>query len=260
MTNKLCFRSSRWVKNMDKRKRKKLIILSAIILIIAVAVGASAIYLGDYYRTDYDSVQAFSDMDKTAVRVLDDGTIIFEPDAPTKALIFYPGGKVEYTAYQPLMAACAKQGILCILVKMPFNLAVFDVNAADGVQEMYPEIDSWYIGGHSLGGAMAASYVGNHKDEYDGLILLGAYSTEDLSDSGLDVLSVYGSADKVLNIKKYEKYKSNLPEKLLEIVIEGGCHSYFGMYGMQDGDGTPEITNEEQIYITAELICEMMGQ
>ena len=157
------------------------------------------------------------------------------------------------------MKALASEGVLCVFVEMPFNLAVFDINAADGIQENYPQIESWYIGGHSLGGSMAASYLADHADEYDGLVLLGSYSTADLSNSELAVLSVYGSEDKVMNREKYEENKSNLPSDFTEVVIEGGCHAYFGMYGAQDGDGTPTITNEEQISYTADKIFEMMN-
>ena len=39
-----------------------------------------------------------------------------------------------------------------------------------------------------------------------------------------------------------------------EVIIECGCHSYFGMYGAQDGDGVPTITVEEQLSITAKEI------
>lgn len=186
------------------------------------------------------------------------GNIVFEPDGATTGLIFYPGGKVEHTAYIPLMQACAENGILCVIVEMPFNLAVFDVNAADGIQKEYPQIENWYIGGHSLGGSMAASYLEKNAEDYEGLILLGSYSTADLSDTDLDVLSVYGSEDKVMNREKYDENKSNLPTNFTEIVIDGGCHAYFGMYGAQDGDGKPSITNEEQIYRTAELIAELV--
>ena len=156
------------------------------------------------------------------------------------------------------MAACAEQGILCILVKMPFNLAVLDVNAADSLREQYPEIERWYIGGHSLGGSMAASYLEKHTEDYEGLILLGSYSTADLSGSGLEVLSIYGSEDKVMNREKYGKNKSNLPDDFTEIIIDGGCHAYFGMYGAQEGDGTPTITNEEQIRLAAGHIAGLM--
>jgi hypothetical protein len=197
-------------------------------------------------------------MDSVSAELLDDDTLVFKPEDATKGFVFYPGGKVEYTAYQPLMAACAQQGIFCILVEMPFNLAVLDINAADGIQEQHLEIEKWYIGGHSLGGSMAASYLADHIDDYDGLILLGSYSTADLSETGLDVLSVYGSEDKVMNCVKYDENKSNLPSDFIEVVIDGGCHAYFGMYGAQEGDGKPTISNEEQIFLTAEHIFKAM--
>jgi hypothetical protein len=102
---------------------------------------------------------------------------------------------------------------------------------------------------------MAASYVSKHSEEYEGLILLGAYSTVDLTDSGLSVVSIYGSEDGVLDMENYADNYKNLPASTREVVIEGGCHSYFGNYGMQDGDGTPTITREEQRNLTVEAIC-----
>ena len=241
----------------DKRKRKIFIITVSIALALAMIVGACAIYLGDYYRADYEAIGAFLPQG-TAFKEEPDGRIVFEPEGATKGLIFYPGGKVEYRAYIPLMQACAEEGILCVLVEMPFNLAVLDVNAADGIQREYPEIEDWYIGGHSLGGSMAASYLAGHTEDYEGLILLGSYSTADLSDTDLEVLSVFGSEDQVMNREKYDENKSNLPTDFTETVIEGGCHAYFGMYGAQEGDGTPTITNEEQIRITVENIVKVM--
>lgn len=241
----------------DKRKRKIFIIIASVVLTLAIIVGACAIYLGDYYRADHDAIDAFLPQG-TTWKEEPDGTIIFEPEGATKDLIFYPGGKVEYTSYVPLMQVCAENGILCVLVEMPFNLAVLDINAADGIQKEYPEIENWYIGGHSLGGSMAASYLANNAEDYEGLILLGSYSTADLSDTDLDVLSVFGSEDTVMNREKYEENKSNLPSDFTEYVIEGDCHAYFGMYGAQDGDGVPTITNEEQIRLTVENIVKLM--
>ena len=241
-----------------KNKRKILIISISIVAALAVIFGACAIYLGDYYRADEGAIAVFAPEDNVTVSTLKDGNIVFEPQGATVGFIFYPGGKVEANAYQPLMAELAREGVLCVLVEMPFNLAVFDINAADGIQEQYPEIKDWYIGGHSLGGSMAASYLADHVDEYEGLILLGSYSTADLSDTDLDVLSIFGSEDKVLNREKYDENKSNLPDGFSEAVIEGGCHAYFGLYGAQDGDGTPTIANHEQIELTAEYILKMV--
>ena len=234
-------------------KRKRLTIIISAILALAILVGACAIYLGDYYHADQEAIGKFLP-EGTMWDEEPDGTIVFEPEGATTGLIFYPGGKVEHRAYIPLMEACAQQGILCVLVEMPFNLAVLDINAADGIQVQYPQIEHWYIGGHSLGGSMAASYLEKNVEDFEGLILLGSYSTADLSESGLEVLSIFGSKDKVMNREKYEKNKTNLPESFTEVIIEGGCHAYFGMYGLQDGDGTPTISNEDQIYMTVEHI------
>ena len=115
--------------------------------------------------------------------------------------------------------------------KMPCNLAVLDMNAADSIPERFSEVTDWYIGGHSLGGAMAASYAAKHTDELDGLVLLAAYSTADLTDSGLRVYAAYGSEDGVLNREKYEADRVNLPQDTTETVIDGGCHAGFGSYG-----------------------------
>ena len=167
---------------------------------------------------------------------------------------------MENTAYAPLLHKLADEGILCVLVKMPCNLAVLDTNAADGIPEEFPEVDSWYIGGHSLGGAIAASYAAKHVDELDGLILLAAYSTADLTDSGLQVFSAYGSEDGVLNRGKYETNRANLPADTVEMLINGGCHAGFGSYGPQTGDGTPTISAEDQQQQTADALAAWMMQ
>ena len=234
-------------------QKKSVRIIAVVCAAVLLMVTACGIYLGDYYRADMNAIQAFA---SEAVRTdtLPGGDLVFYPESAEAGLIFYPGGKVEYTAYIPLMKTLAADGVLCVLVKMPGNLAVLDMAAAAGIPEQFPEIDAWYLAGHSLGGSMAASYLADHTDDFEGLILLGAYSTADLSGSGLEVLSLYGSQDLVMNREKYAKYRENLPSDLTETVIDGGCHAYFGMYGAQEGDGIPTISNEAQITITAEAI------
>ncbi|MBE6631800.1 MAG: alpha/beta fold hydrolase [Ruminococcaceae bacterium] len=244
---------------MAKILNKKTVISTvSVLLILALCAGVFALYVSDCYRADSEAIAAFVeaiDVEKTELR---NGMISYgDPDAKT-GFIFYPGGKVEYTAYEPLMCELASRGILCILVHMPYNLAVLDINAADGIREMYPKAKSWYIGGHSLGGAMAASYAEKHSDELEGLVLLAAYSASDISESSLDVLSIYGSEDGVMDRDKYKKYMDNLPTEFTEFELEGGCHAYFGMYGEQDGDGTAALNAAEQIRISAEYITGFM--
>ena len=243
-----------------KNKRKSLKIISVLSALLLGAVVMCGVYLNDFYHADTAAIETFCAASVTEAKQDDDGYLVFEPENAQAGFIFYPGGKVEYTAYIPLMQALSDEGVLCVLVKMPFNLAVLDMDAAEGVQQQYPHIKSWYIGGHSLGGAMAASYIADCQEAFDGLVLLGAYSTADLSQTDLEVLSVYGSEDMVMNREKYNDNISNLPQDFTEIIIEGGCHACFGMYGTQEGDGTPSITGEEQIILTAEEIFNMILQ
>jgi len=242
-----------------KRRKRRRIILGAILAAIVIICGGFAVYVGSYYRADQTALQAMASTDGISVEKTDGNTIVFAPPEPKAGLIFYPGGKVESTAYAPLMRACAEKDILCVLLKMPCNLAVLDMNAADGIPEQFPEISSWYIGGHSLGGAMAASYAAGHSGDLEGLILLAAYSTKDLSGSDLAVLSVYGTEDQVMSREKYEECRGNLPDGAIEAVIAGGCHAGFGNYGPQDGDGTPTISGGEQIAWTVERIADFVS-
>lgn len=238
---------NRSMKTLSKKKQQLMMAAAGVVMSL---FSVCAMYVNDYYRADSAAIAAFVPESHLSAGA-------YVPEEPFEAgLIFYPGGKVEAAAYAPLMEACAAEGILCVPVEMPLRLAVLDVNAADGIREQFPEVERWYIGGHSLGGAMAAAYLGDHAHDFAGLVLLGAYATEDLSDTELEVLSVYGSEDLVLDREKYEENRQNLPEECTELVLDGGCHAGFGMYGAQDGDGTPTLTAAEQIRLTAEAIGE----
>jgi hypothetical protein len=238
-----------------KASRRIKTALAAVLSIIIIFVGGIFIYASDYYRAEADALSCIKYTDTVTV-TQSDGAYIFSPDKAECGLIFYPGGKVEYSAYAPLLSELAKENILCILIEMPLNLAVLNVDAATEYFDEFPEIDKWYIGGHSLGGSMAASYASENSDKLDGLILLASYSTADLKASGLDVISVYGSNDGVLNMEKYNEHRQNLPSSTVEKVIEGGCHAYFGSYGTQKNDGTPTVSRNEQINETVKIITD----
>ena len=229
------------------------------VIAVLLLCGVCWWYVSDYYHADDAAVAAMSSA--TDITVKQDGnTVAFIPDEAKTGFIFYPGGKVEHTAYAPLMRALADNGVLCVLVEMPLNLAVLDMNAADGIPEMYPHIDSWYIGGHSLGGSMAASYAAKNASAYDGLVLLASYSTADLSSAEMNVISIYGSEDGVLNMEKYAANKVNLPALFEEHIIDGGCHAGFGSYGPQDGDGVPTLAGDAQIEETVLLLTDFFAE
>lgn len=244
-------------KEIKNNKRWK-IALVVLVSIVAMLFVTCAIYVNDYYRADEAALAVLEPDDTIKIEWIGDDVIAFLPEDPEAGLIFYPGGKVEFTAYAPLLRSLAEEEVLCVLVKMPCNLAVLNMNAAEGLQERFPDVRDWYIGGHSLGGAMAAGYVAEHVDEYKGLILLAAYPTKDISQSGLQALSIYGSEDGVLDIEKYTNNMEKLPADMEEHIIEGGCHAQFGSYGKQEGDGEPGISGEEQRKVTARYIVELM--
>ena len=236
-----------------RRTKHLKIIAGMFTLLIAALSAACVVYVRDFYRADETALEAMASDHQVTVEQLD-RSVAFLPEEPACGLIFYPGGKVEYTAYAPLMRELAENGVLCVVPEMPGNLAVLNHKAANGIPEQYPEITEWYLAGHSLGGSMAAVFAADYAENYEGLILLAAYSTADLRESGLRVLSVYGSEDGVLDFERYHDNRDNLPDATREILLDGGNHACFGSYGLQDGDGVSLISPEQQMEKAAEEI------
>lgn len=234
--------------NKQKRKHSLLKIILAIVLVIAAVTGVSfGIYVSDYYHADETALSLLENPgDVSMIQDRKGNYTVLPQKAGDTGIIFYPGGKVDERAYLPLLKKYAENGITCILVKMPFHLAVFNMNGADGIQKQYPRITKWYLAGHSLGGAMAAVYIADHSADYEGLILLGAYSTKDLSDSDLKVLLIDGDQDRIINQKQVLKNQDHYPENTYVFTIAGGNHCQFGSYGFQKGDGQASISAKEQ--------------
>jgi len=225
-------------------KKSFKIALICVLSFVILLTGAFLIYTSDYYRAD-DAALAVMQSASDSLVVQED-LIILSPETPgDTALIFYPGAKVEFTAYLPILEKLRQNGITCVLVKMPYNLAIFDTNAADKVFEQLPDIENWYIGGHSMGGAMASSYAATHKDQVKGLILLGAYIYGDVSPE--DAVTIYGTLNS--DLEEHIDYSENV------VIIDGGNHAQFGNYGAQKGDPPATISSEEQqnIAVTAIL-------
>lgn len=243
---------------MNRKKR----IASIIMILLLAIVGGSVWYVNDYYHVvDRDGAMS----DTSTVKVVKTSTgYLYDGPGEDTALIFYPGAKVQDIAYAPLLKELAENGVDCYLVHMPGNLAIFGVNKAEEVLREAAagnqNYEHWYLAGHSLGGAMAASYAATHSEELKGLIFLGAYSTKDLSDTDLRVLSLYGSEDQVLNREKLAESHGLMPPDFTEYVIEGGNHAGYGDYGAQKGDGTATITAEEQRDIVTGKILTFMSE
>lgn len=167
---------------------------------------------------------------------------------PDIGFIVYPGGRVDYRAYAPAAREIADNGYLVVIVRMPLNLAVFNPDAAAEIMDAHPEIDHWAVGGHSLGGAMAANFIFTHPGDVDGLVLWGAYPAEsnDLSRSSVRVVSISGTNDGLATPGKISASTAFLPMDTDWVQIEGGNHAQFGWYGEQAGDSLATISREEQ--------------
>lgn len=229
--------------------RKKLKIIIPLLVLTAIVITA-VIYTCSYYHAD-PSVQDYLETDSEVTVVKTEYGWFFNGPSEDNILVFYPGGKVEETAYAPLLHLLSSQGMDVCLVKMPFRLAFLGKDKADGIFSMYDHPNR-YIGGHSLGGAFAAVYASGHASDLKGLVMLAAYPTSEL-DGGIQTISIYGSEDKVVSMDKIEAGR-NLAGQYTEHVIEGGNHSQFGNYGNQKGDGTASLSRDEQQRRTAGLI------
>lgn len=224
-------------------KKKILIIISCIIIALFVGFG---IYISDYYPADETALAVLKEQ---GVTTEDNLTILTPENQSDIAIIFYAGAKVEPEAYLPILDKLRDKGFMCVLVHMPFNLAVLDANEAENVIEKFEQIEHWYIAGHSMGGAMASNFASKNKDKIDGLILLGAYIYGDYSDE--DTLTVYGSLNS--SVEENIDYTKNI------VVIEGGGHAEFGNYGEQDGYKKATISADEQQNQTVNAIYEFIN-
>jgi len=178
------------------------------------------------------------------------GWLVFTPDTtdPTTGFIFYPGGRVDYRAYAPHARDIAAGGFTVVIVPMPLNLAVLGINRAGDVINAFPEIDTWAIGGHSLGGAMAAEFASSNPTSVSGLVLWASYpgGNNDLSAARLPVLSVYASNDGLATLEDIADSRGRLPASTKFVEIIGGNHAGFGWYGDQSGDGDASLSKAEQ--------------
>ncbi len=176
--------------------------------------------------------------------------LLFQPadGQPTTGLVFYPGGLVDPRAYAPFAQDIAAQGYLVAIPSMPLNLAVLGIGEAKQVIDAYPEIQQWAVGGHSLGGAMAAQFIKDNPEAADGLVLWGAYPAgdADISSRVLQAVSIYGSNDGLSSPEEIEASKKLLPPGTVYVALEGGNHAQFGYYGPQPGDNDPALSQQEQ--------------
>jgi len=217
----------------------------AVLLVFAVVF---VVWASDASAPTDVALQAL-DSDSQVFVSAENGWVIFYPaddPRPETGFVFYPGGKVDYRAYAPVLRLIAERGYFVALVPVPLNLAFFDVNAAASVSAAYPEVTNWFVGGHSLGGVAAASYAVRH-DEIQGVVFWASYPADDsLKVKNIPAVSIYGTQDGLATGDKIDASRDLLLPGTPFIAIEGGNHAQFGSYGLQAGDNDATISPEEQ--------------
>ncbi len=247
---------------VNKKMKNRYKILIIVCLIVVIAFSGFVIWAQTPpapMQQAYDALQS-----DASVNVLQDQWLIFQPKSEnyTTGFIFYPGGRVNYLSYAPYAHAVAAQGYMVVIVPMPFNLAVFGANSASNVFTAYPNMSIWAIGGHSLGGSMAAQYAHDNPDKIQGLVLLASYpaSNTDLSKQDLSVVTIHGSNDGLVSTQQIENSLKQLPADTVRVEIDGGNHAQFGWYGEQSGDNPATISREQQQNQTVTATTSFLAQ
>jgi acetyl esterase/lipase len=239
------------------------------ILLVCVLLGAA--YIG-WWRYDHQNREHAVTPEALAALVSDAAVTVEENDwfvfrpattTPTKGLIFYPGGECDERGYAEPLRAIAAAGYMVVLVPMPLQLAVFDIDAADEVIAAYPEIKSWAIAGHSLGGSMAAAYAGSPPDGLEGLLFWDAYAANDMTGSTLKIRMIHRADDAGNPPPDYTPKLPLLPEQTEFVPLVGGQHLNFGRFipGTLYRDLPPaELDPNQQRAMVAEASIEFMRQ
>ena len=231
----------------------------AVLILLVVAVAGFVIWAEMPLGPMPEALTALQSDAQVEVNM--DPWLTFTPAAQAATgLIIYPGGRVDARSYAPLAHQIAAAGYLVIIPPMPLNLAVFAPGRAAEVMAAHPEIQRWVIGGHSLGGSMAANFVYKNPGMMAGLVLWASYPADNnaLTEFDLPILSIYGTED--MGIDGIEASRPLLPAQTEWVVMDGGNHAQFGWYGPQPGDGTATITrSEEQAQILAATLAFLHG-
>lgn len=240
-------------------------------VIAAVLIGVIAISAAFYFRPYRSTSPAVLLATDASVIVERSGLgLVFRPASGESraGLAFYPGARVPPEAYAYLGQDLARAGYTAVILALPLGFAVFSPSRAVAAFKALPGVSSWIVGGHSLGGAMAASFcaAGGHdaadgREKVKGLLLLAAYpgGGADLSGSGIKVLSISASNDGLATPAKLQSARRLLPLGTRRVELAGGNHAQFGEYGLQPGDGAATMSAELEHGAVVEETLAFMG-
>jgi pimeloyl-ACP methyl ester carboxylesterase len=222
-------------------------VAGSLALVLVALIGGFVIWATNPPDPEPAALAALESDDRVEV-VAGNGYTFLPTGGSDTGFILYPGGRIDPASYAVPARRIAEAGYLVVIPELTLNLAVLDIEAADDVIASHPDIDAWVVGGHSLGGSMAARYVSDHRQTISGLVLWAAYpdSGTDLSTSDVGATSVFGTRDGLTSLEEIEDSRSRLPTATEFVPINGGNHAQFGNYGPQSGDNPATISAEDQ--------------
>ncbi len=233
-------------------------LIFAVVLVLAGVIGYQQFV--SPFPVMFEAQQALASTDD--VTVVKEPYLLFEPAdrEPRAGLVFYTGARVQPESYAPIAAELAERGYLVAIPSLPFNFAFLGVSSANDIMSEHPEVDTWVVAGHSLGGAMAASFA-DRTERIDGLVLLGAYpgSSLDLSNRDIEVSVVYGGNDTLATRDEVQESVDRLPSQTEFIFLSGANHAQFGWYGVQAGDGEATISREDQLAASVATLARVLA-
>ncbi len=245
------------------RRRVRAIGLGALAALALVVVGF-LIWANTPYRAERGPVIDVWANENVQVQYLDEGILMTPvadatdlPPSPT-GLVFVPGARVEAHAYMFQLSGVVEQhGVTVLITEPTLNLAFFDTRSLAQFTTAAPDVDRWFVGGHSLGGVRACLMTPG--SDAAGLVLFGSYCANDLSGSALEVLSIAGENDALSTPAIIEQNAGMLPADARFVTIAGANHASFGDYGAQSGDGERTITSEQMRAELTALLGELLG-
>ncbi|MDQ0429683.1 dienelactone hydrolase [Planomicrobium stackebrandtii] len=238
-------------------KKWLLRVAMSVLALLVIAIVSFVVYA----QFDYGPSETLAERVDLSALESDGEGLFFQPESPNgQGIILFQGAKVQKEAYAYLGKSLSEQGFVVSIPQLPLNFGILGSGTAGSVMEVHPEVEEWFLGGHSLGGVAASFYAEDPSPKLSGLFFLGAYPASDFSESGLPMLSIYGELDGLSTIEDIEASRELFPDGSIFEEIEGGNHAQFGLYGEQKGDNPAQITAVEQQDQVIEALIEWINK
>ncbi len=185
---------------------------------------------------------------------------------PRVGFMILPGGNCDPRSYAPAAHDIAAQGFFTCIIPMPSCIAMLGYMRGERILQDHATIETWVMGGHSVGGTAAGTYA-KTSGKLSGVVIWASLAdpASELHKTAIKVLSVYGSLDGRATPEQVRENAVYLPADTLLVEIEGGNHTQFGWIDPYPNaylelDNAATITIEEQQEIIVQVTADFLKQ